>query len=452
MVGLLGLLVTVAQAQSTPPSSTPVSGYRGWMPVGAQSSQTPSISLSGSILEVVSLGPNGVAQHHRLTNDTWIPSGGPGGIFSQPPALAGGAGGALEMVGVGADSSVYHGQFLGDQWSAFQPIGGPTSQPTALAFNPTANAAELVIVETDNRLLHSRFTNGRWTSFAEVGGSAPTAPALVFNPQGNLLDLLFVGADRTLFHTRFAGSSWGAPASTGGETALPPAMVALPDGALEAAITAPDGQVFQNRLRNGAWQGWKPVAGLQSSVSPTLTFSSEGNATELYAVGPDGQLRHSRRLGDTWSAPVALGAVGPYRAAATAGANGLVEVVATGQDGNLWHNRFQAKAAEREVLFAKEIQPIFTANCRCHSGGAPLEGMNLGAGRAFANTVNVPSRQSNLNRIEPGDPDKSYLLHKLNGTQRTVGGGGSRMPLGGRLSAGQIEKIRQWIAQGAKND
>src|SRR5262249_24189346 len=153
--------------------------------------------------------------------------------------------------------------FLGNQWGMPQPIGGPTSQPTELAFNPTTNTAELVIIGTDNRLLHARFTNGQWSAFAEVGCSSPAAPALTFNPQEGMLDMLFVGGDRAVFHARFAGSSWSAPASTGGETALPPAMVALPDGTLEAAITSLDGQVLQNRFRNGAWQGWRPVAGLQ---------------------------------------------------------------------------------------------------------------------------------------------------------------------------------------------
>jgi CHRD domain len=110
-------------------------------------------------------------------------------------------------------------------------------------------------------------------------------------------------------------------------------------------------------------------------------------------------------------------------------------------------------AAAAEVSFAKEIQPIFTASCSCHSGRFASEGMNLAAGQAIANIVNVPSSEARgVDRIEPGDPQKSYLLHKLLGTQRTVGGSGSRMPLGGSpLSDDQINKIRQWITQGAKN-
>jgi hypothetical protein len=209
--------------------------------------------------------------------------------------------------------------------------------------------------------------------------------------------------------------------------------------------------VLQNRFRNGVWQGWKPVAGLQSDRSPTLAFNPKGSVTELYVVGTDRQVRHSRRLDDIWSTPVALGATTAFPVAATARPDGRVEVVITDQAGNLQHNRFEATVTVPEVSFANEIQPLFNASCRCHTGSAPPEGMNLGPGKAIANITSVRSRQSSLDRIEPGDPARSYLWHKIKGTQRTVGGTGSRMPLGGRLSDAQIEKIRQWIVQGAKN-
>jgi hypothetical protein len=108
--------------------------------------------------------------------------------------------------------------------------------------------------------------------------------------------------------------------------------------------------------------------------------------------------------------------------------------------------------AEPQVSFAREIQPIFTANCSCHIGSFPQEGLNLGPGQAFANIVNVASGQSPLDFVEPGDPTKSYIIHKLNNTQRTVGGSGVRMPFGGRLTAARIQLIEKWITQGAQNN
>ena len=106
--------------------------------------------------------------------------------------------------------------------------------------------------------------------------------------------------------------------------------------------------------------------------------------------------------------------------------------------------------------FAGAVQPILTANCAlsgCHSGASPAQGMNLSSGQAYANIVSVPSIESSLMRVKPSEPDSSYLVHKIQGTQGSVGGSGGRMPLGRTaLTQTQIDVIRQWIADGAQNN
>jgi hypothetical protein len=79
--------------------------------------------------------------------------------------------------------------------------------------------------------------------------------------------------------------------------------------------------------------------------------------------------------------------------------------------------------------------------------------MNLSDGQAYANIVNVQSNESSLLRVKPSEPDSSYLVHKVQGTQSSVGGSGGQMPLGGTpLSQEQINLIRQWITDGAQNN
>jgi len=100
------------------------------------------------------------------------------------------------------------------------------------------------------------------------------------------------------------------------------------------------------------------------------------------------------------------------------------------------------------VNFTAEIQPIFTSRCiECHSGPSAPHGLRLNAGESYERLVNVQSREvTSLDRVEPGDPDNSYLVHKISGTQ-AVGG---RMPLGGPyLSTAEIALIRLWITEGA---
>jgi hypothetical protein len=98
-------------------------------------------------------------------------------------------------------------------------------------------------------------------------------------------------------------------------------------------------------------------------------------------------------------------------------------------------------------------QFVFTPTCAvagCHLAPGAQQGMDLSAGEAYAHIVGVPSAEVVLNRVEPGEPDLSYLILKLEGDPAIVG---DRMPLGGPyLAPDQIGAIRDWIAGGALDD
>ena len=103
-----------------------------------------------------------------------------------------------------------------------------------------------------------------------------------------------------------------------------------------------------------------------------------------------------------------------------------------------------------------DVQPILTANCTtgCHGGAQPILGQNLSEGQTIASTVNVASSElPTMDRIEPGEPDNSYLVNKIQGTQASVGGIGERMTLNrDALTQEQIDIVRAWIADGAKDN
>jgi hypothetical protein len=64
--------------------------------------------------------------------------------------------------------------------------------------------------------------------------------------------------------------------------------------------------------------------------------------------------------------------------------------------------------------------------------------------------VGVPSHQlPEMPYVAAGDPDGSYLWHKVNGTQDTVGGDGANMPATVSLTPGELVKLNDWIAGGA---
>jgi len=90
----------------------------------------------------------------------------------------------------------------------------------------------------------------------------------------------------------------------------------------------------------------------------------------------------------------------------------------------------------------------------CHSnvGRNPSGGLNLLPGLSHSNLVGVASiGKPGAVRVIPGDPENSYIIHKLEGRSTIVG---VRMPRGNGpyLTDGQILVIKRWISNGAPNN
>lgn len=99
---------------------------------------------------------------------------------------------------------------------------------------------------------------------------------------------------------------------------------------------------------------------------------------------------------------------------------------------------------------------LFAKSCAisgCHAGGTPTGGLSLESAVAWKNLVgmapeNVAAATEGLQRVMPGQPERSFLLMKLRG--QLGPDHGARMPLGSAaLDSGTLEFIRQWIAAGA---
>ena len=92
---------------------------------------------------------------------------------------------------------------------------------------------------------------------------------------------------------------------------------------------------------------------------------------------------------------------------------------------------------------------IFTPICtRCHIGASAPEGLQLDAAHSYSLLVGVPStEQPAVLRVNPGNPDISYIVEKLEGAP---GISGVQMPFGGPyLPQSTIDVVKQWIAAGA---
>jgi hypothetical protein len=92
------------------------------------------------------------------------------------------------------------------------------------------------------------------------------------------------------------------------------------------------------------------------------------------------------------------------------------------------------------------------ANCHREVGGRAIAGgLVLLQGRGYSSLVNAPSaNKPGAIRVIPGDPENSYLIHKLEGRSGIVGDRMPRVPP--YLSENQILVIKRWIELGAPAD
>jgi hypothetical protein len=101
--------------------------------------------------------------------------------------------------------------------------------------------------------------------------------------------------------------------------------------------------------------------------------------------------------------------------------------------------------------FTEIQETVFVPFCTCHTGANPPQGLVLNTQATYDLLVDEPSAEMpTLLRVEPGNPDNSYLIRKLEGGPNIIG---AQMPFGGPpLPQDIIDEIRAWITDGALNN
>ena len=119
-------------------------------------------------------------------------------------------------------------------------------------------------------------------------------------------------------------------------------------------------------------------------------------------------------------------------------------------DGNGDGNGNTNGDSQPTVTLSELKTDVFSARCGpCHLGTAPSANMSLAADFIYADVFDaVATSDSNFKRVAPGDPDNSYIIMKLRGDSRIVGG---QMPLDGTapIPEGDIARVATWIEEGA---
>lgn len=225
-------------------------------------------------------------------------------------------------------------------------------------------------------------------------------------------------------------------------------------------------QVATPAQMNGEIRGqiMPPDAALFDAEPPTVTLMSPGaNVSDTVTLEADANDNQGVAVVRFLVGNVVIGsdAAAPYSFDwdTTMTANGAVTLTAEAEDlaGNVGISAdVNVTVQNAAPVTLTQIQAmVFTPICSgCHTGptsGVLPGGMNLtNTASSYAALVNVASLQVALDRVEPGNPDDSYLIRKLEGGP---GIAGVRMPQGGPfLDQATIDTIRQWITDGAPNN
>ncbi|MEW6337169.1 MAG: c-type cytochrome domain-containing protein [Acidobacteriota bacterium] len=110
-----------------------------------------------------------------------------------------------------------------------------------------------------------------------------------------------------------------------------------------------------------------------------------------------------------------------------------------------------AQSAE-PLSYARDVEPIFAKECGdCHGADNPKKGLDLSASKGRAAMVGRPSKEvPEVLMVVAGDPDNSYLWHKLMHTSKE-GKGMPRTIFGAKkLPQEQLDLIKRWIEEGAQ--
>lgn len=122
-------------------------------------------------------------------------------------------------------------------------------------------------------------------------------------------------------------------------------------------------------------------------------------------------------------------------------------------DGCQYAAEFGEPDPDSGATLSGHVQPIFDARCAtpgCHGDIAPAAGLDLTAGAARGNLLEVASTQNpEVDLVTPGNPTNSYLMKKL----LEAGFTGVQMPKGSEpLGDAELDTIRLWISYGAPDD
>lgn len=185
-------------------------------------------------------------------------------------------------------------------------------------------------------------------------------------------------------------------------------------------------------------------------ITPSLPTINVGDTVQLTATAKDASGATVLVSGFDWSVTFGIDFASVDASGLVTGlASGRATVRATETESGIFGETTVSVGVApppRQLCFDQDLQPILDQRCvSCHGGSSPDAGLDLSAGVAYANLLNVPSGEnSQFLLVAPGNSADSYLIMKMMDDARTSG---RSMRYG--LSDADIALFAEWIDLGA---
>ncbi|MEU1285644.1 glycoside hydrolase domain-containing protein [Kitasatospora sp. NPDC005856] len=201
-----------------------------------------------------------------------------------------------------------------------------------------------------------RQSSGAWPGFSPLTGGAGVfrgSEAAIAGMPGGSSQELGIGLDGRLYHgVRAANGSWSGFAAladdgTPATQARRAGIAGMPDGSSQVVTVGSDGNVYHRiRFADGNWSGYGALPGVGTptmGASDVAIAALPDGSAQVLAVGNDGNVYHETRFANgSWSGFAPLPGVNSSRMAAsrvsiTGLPDGSSQVLVIGSDVNIYH-------------------------------------------------------------------------------------------------------------------
>jgi mono/diheme cytochrome c family protein len=225
-------------------------------------------------------------------------------------------------------------------WRGWRLVGVSAMAPAAVS-DTEATGLDAIGISALGSPVHYRFRDDTWTAGISLPVTTQVPVGLATSGDGSL-DLALTAPDGAILYQRFASGQWSPAMTLGRGASMPPALAYNPAAKeLEMVIADATGQLQFARAVKGAWSAWSPIGAAAGPIPPALAINILDRPFDVLFAGLDGMLTDSHFDAGTWSPPVSSAGPTAFRpAVAVTGAN-TVEVVVTGPDHKVYHNRLE---------------------------------------------------------------------------------------------------------------